>query len=74
MLDAFGAMIPKLQYRHPHDPSHVPDHLLSSMIGTSLVIPVADHQLVLGTWQRIVLIEFNGPRDRAVVVSCQAVS
>jgi thiamine phosphate synthase YjbQ (UPF0047 family) len=27
MLDAFEAMIPKLRYRHPHDPGHVPDHI-----------------------------------------------
>lgn len=24
MLDAFEAMIPKLHYRHPHNPAHVP--------------------------------------------------
>ncbi len=28
MLDAFEEMIPKLRYRHPHNPSHVPDHIL----------------------------------------------
>ncbi|HKD45389.1 MAG TPA: YjbQ family protein, partial [Candidatus Angelobacter sp.] len=36
MLDAFEAMIPKLRYRHPHNPAHVPDHILSSLIGTSV--------------------------------------
>src|SRR6516225_11259480 len=41
MLDAFEAMIPKLRYRHPHNPAHVPDHILSSLIGTSLSL-VAD--------------------------------
>ena len=29
-------MIPKLNYRHPHDPEHVPDHILSALIGTSI--------------------------------------
>src|SRR6188768_3671860 len=28
LLDALDALIPKLKYRHPHDPSHVSDHIL----------------------------------------------
>jgi len=69
MLDAFEALIPKLHYRHPHDPSHVPDHILSALIGTSVTQPVDKGQLVLGTWQRIVLVELDGPRKRDVVVT-----
>ena len=69
MLDAFEALIPKLRYRHPHDPSHVPDHILSALIGTSVTQPVDKGQLVLGTWQRIVLVELDGPRTREVVVT-----
>jgi secondary thiamine-phosphate synthase enzyme len=69
MLDAFSEMIPKLHYRHPHNPSHAPDHILSSLIGTSLSIPVQKGQLVLGTWQRVVLIEFDGPRERNLLIS-----
>ena len=68
-LDAFERMVPKLAYRHPHDPSHMPDHILASVIGASLSVPVKDGKLVLGTWQRVVLVEFDGPRDRRVVVS-----
>ena len=69
MLDAFEAMMPKLRYRHPHNPAHVPDHILSSMIGTSLALPFEKHSLILGTWQRVVLIELDGPREREVVVT-----
>lgn len=69
MLDAFEAMIPKLRYRHPHNPAHVPDHILSALIGTSLSLPFENKQLILGTWQRVVLIELDGPREREVVLS-----
>lgn len=69
MLDAFEEMIPKLKYRHPHDPSHTPDHILSSLIGTSLTLPVENGQLVLGTWQRAILVEFDGPRERQIVLN-----
>ena len=69
MLDAFEKMVPKLHYRHPHDPQHVPDHILSTLIGTSVGIPVGNGELLLGTWQRIVLVELDGPRQRELVMA-----
>jgi secondary thiamine-phosphate synthase enzyme len=72
MLDAFEALIPKLRYRHPHNPAHVPDHILSALIGTSVSLPFERKKLLLGTWQRVVLIELDGPREREVVLSVSA--
>ena len=69
LLDAVWGMIPRRKYRHPHDPKHVPAHLASSVIGPSVTVPVASGKLVLGTWQRIVLVELDGPRERRVVVT-----
>jgi secondary thiamine-phosphate synthase enzyme len=74
MLDAFEAMIPKLRYRHPHNPAHVPDHILSALIGTSLSLPFERGELLLGTWQRVVLVELDGPRQRELVLSISAES
>jgi len=68
MLDAFEAMMPKLHYRHPHNPGHVPDHILSSLIGTALTLPVESGSLVLGTWQRVILVELDGPRNRELTL------
>src|SRR5260221_12269692 len=45
MLDAFEAIMPKLTYRHPHNPPHVTDHILSSMIGPSITIPIENNEL-----------------------------
>src|SRR5579885_1644352 len=69
LLDALRHLLPKLSYRHPHDPAHTPDHLLSSLLGPSLVIPYAHHRLLLGTWQRVVLVELDGPRQRRMYLS-----
>lgn len=69
MLDAFEHMIPKLSYRHPHDPAHVPDHILSALIGTSVALPFEKGNLLLGTWQRVVLVELDGPREREIVLT-----
>lgn len=68
-LDAIRGMLPKMQYRHPHDPSHTPDHILSSIIGPSVSIPFSKKQLALGVWQRVVLVELDGPRQRAVTIT-----
>lgn len=69
LLDAVWEMIPKLKYRHPHNPAHVPAHLASSIIGPSVTIPVKDGKLVLGAWQRIILVELDGPRERKLWVT-----
>ena len=69
LLDAFETMVPKLRYRHPHDPSHVGDHILSALIGTSVSLPFERKKLLLGTWQRVVMVELDGPRQREIVLS-----
>lgn len=74
MIDAFDKLIPKLKFRHGHDPSHTPDHINSSLVGTSIALPFEGKKLILGTWQRVVLIEFNGPRERQIIISTVATS
>lgn len=71
LIDAIKHLVPKIRYRHPHnpDPEHVGDHIFSSIIGTSLTLPVKDGHLMLGTWQRVIFIEMDGPRKRNIVVS-----
>jgi secondary thiamine-phosphate synthase enzyme len=68
-LDTLEKIVPKLNFRHPHNPSHFPDHFLSSLIGTSLLVPFENKNLILGTWQRIILIELDGPRLRNIKVT-----
>lgn len=67
-LEAIEKMFPKGNYRHPHDPNHVGEHIMSSFIGTSVILPIENGKLLLGTWQRVVLIELSGPRERNLVV------
>ena len=44
-------------------------HVRASLLGPSLTVPFVDRQLQLGTWQQIVLIDFDTrPRTREVVV------
>ncbi len=69
LLNALRHLLPQISYRHPHDPSHTPDHILSSIIGPSLALPYQNRRLLLGTWQRIILVELDGPRQRTVHIS-----
>ena len=66
LLQALRSMLPQQRYRHPHDPTHTPDHILSSLIGPSVALPYANRRLLLGTWQRVVLVELDGPRQRTL--------
>lgn len=44
-------------------------HIRASLLGASLTIPYNDKRLTLGTWQQIVLIDFdNRPRSREIIV------
>ena len=69
LMETLERMIPKVKFRHAHDPSHAPDHMISSIVGASLTLPIRDGKLQLGTWQRVLLVECNGPRDRSIVVT-----
>lgn len=68
-LQIVEEIIPRIQFRHAHDPSHAWSHMAASILGPSLTIPVSGGSLVLGTWQSVMLVELDGPRDRKVHVS-----
>lgn len=68
-LQVAEEVIPRIRFRHAHDPSHAWSHMASSLIGPSLAIPVRGGRLALGTWQSVMLVELDGPRERRVTVS-----
>jgi secondary thiamine-phosphate synthase enzyme len=68
-LQVVEEMIPKIHFRHAHDPSHAWSHMASSLLGPSLTVPVSAGKLVLGTWQSVMLVELDGPRERDVHVT-----
>ena len=68
-LEFLRKLVPDVKFRHPHDPGHAPDHILASIIGASIIVPFENKKLILGTWQRIVLVELDGPRAREVYVT-----
>jgi secondary thiamine-phosphate synthase enzyme len=69
LLDVVEQFIPKIKFRHAHNPSHAWSHMASSVLGPSLTIPFSSGKLVLGTWQSVLLVELDGPRERSVHVT-----
>jgi len=61
---------PKCPFKHSSygNTSHTSAHILSSTIGQSVLVPFTQKALQLGTWQRICLLELDGPRQREVIV------
>jgi secondary thiamine-phosphate synthase enzyme len=61
LVDALERLLPRAHgYRHSHgSPGHGADHLLPVLVSPALTIPVEAGELLLGTWQRIVLIDLN---------------
>jgi len=69
---AFEKIAPKGAYYHHEETWHDGNghsHVRAAMLGCSLTIPFKEGHLLLGTWQQVVLIDFdNRPRRREIVV------
>jgi len=69
ILAALDEAVPWRQDFYRHGEGNSAAHVKSSMMGCQTVIPIADGQLTLGTWQSVYFTEFDGPRTRRVVVT-----
>jgi len=69
LVDALDRLLPRDdRYRHRHgSQGHGADHLLPAIVGPSLAVPVQAGTLLLGTWQRIVLVDLNADNRRRQV-------
>jgi secondary thiamine-phosphate synthase enzyme len=50
----------------PDEPMNAHAHLMAITLHNSEMVPIVDGQLALGTYQSIMLVELDGPRDRTV--------
>jgi len=72
MLHALRTLIPQhgMGFRHGEENSDA--HIKTSLVGTSLTVPFEKGKLLLGRWQGIFLCEFDGGRERQVLMMVQA--
>ena len=70
--EMLSRLAPKdIEYSHDnawHD-GNGHSHVRASLIGPSLVIPIIEGRLTLGTWQQVVLVEMDTrPRERKIIL------
>jgi secondary thiamine-phosphate synthase enzyme len=69
LLELLDRLLPRDdRYTHRHGaPGHGADHVLPALVSPSLVVPVGGGRPLLGTWQRIVLVDLNADNPRRQV-------
>ena len=69
MLHCLRTLVPQhgLGFRHGEQNSDA--HIKATLVGSSVTVPFHDGELLLGRWQGIFLCEFDGPRERRVIMT-----
>jgi len=76
----FEQIIPRAVYYKHNDPllsdcdrKNADAHLRAILAGYHISIPIIDGKLQLGTWQNVLLAEFDGPNDRSVHIQVMGI-
>ncbi len=69
ILNLMSTLVPQgVGYMHDRSDGNAHAHLQAVLLGNSATIPVEKGRLILGTWQRVLFLELDGPRRRQVYV------
>jgi secondary thiamine-phosphate synthase enzyme len=69
LLEALDKLVPEGAWRHDTIDSNGAAHLKAAVLGPSETIPIHNGRMALGTWQAVMFVELDGPRERRVIVS-----
>ena len=69
VLDALGRLVPEGGWRHDRIDDNAAAHIKATILGPGETIPVRDGRLLLGTWQAIMVVELDGPKERRVILT-----
>ncbi len=68
MLHLLRTLIPQHGMGFRHGEENSDSHIKASLVGSSVSVPFKDGKLLLGRWQGIFLCEFDGGRERQVIM------
>lgn len=68
MLRKLQALIPQRETYYQHAEGNSDSHVKTSLVGNSVMVLVESGRLVLGRWQGVYFCEFDGPRQREIIV------
>jgi secondary thiamine-phosphate synthase enzyme len=76
----FEEIVDRERYYHHNDPKlsdcerqNADSHMRGMMMGQTLCLQVRNAKVLLGTWQSIILAEFDGPRNRSLAIQVSGV-
>jgi len=69
IVDLLKEYIPQGKWRHDRIDNNADAHIKAAIVGPSETIPISEGRLVMGRWQSIMLADFDGPRERKIVVN-----
>jgi secondary thiamine-phosphate synthase enzyme len=67
-LAKLAALVPKSESFYNHDEGNSDSHVKAALVGNSATLLIENGKLLLGPWQGIYLCEFDGPRERRVII------
>jgi len=67
-LSFFKKLTSGIDFLHNQIDDNADSHILSGLLGQEKVLAIQDGELIRGPWQQIFLVEFDGPRNRKVIV------
>ena len=68
MLHLLRTLIPQHGMGFRHDEENSDAHIKATLVGSSVTIPFHEGKLLLGRWQGVFLCEFDGGRERQVIM------
>lgn len=69
-IESFLAeLVPDEGHDHDRFDGNADSHLRAMLLGASETIPILNGELATGTWQSVLLVECDGPRERTVSVT-----
>ena len=68
LLMKLEQLVPQIETYYQHDEGNSDAHVKTAMVGNSVMVLIENGRLVLGRWQGIYLMEFDGPRERRVMI------
>lgn len=68
LLQKLSTLIPKSEPYYNHDEGNSDSHVKTALVGNSATLLIENNKLLLGPWQGVYFCEFDGPRERRVLV------
>jgi secondary thiamine-phosphate synthase enzyme len=68
LLAKLEKLIPQIETYYQHDEGNSDAHVKTALVGNSATVLIEHGRLFLGRWQGVYFCEFDGPRERRVVI------